>query len=92
MTEKRLDTKVYGKLFKIKDDTEITADSFLVLRAADNAVPAALTAYRTECEHIGADPDHLAAVDELIKRVDDWRAANPDKLKIPDTEPRELAQ
>lgn len=44
------------------------ADS-LLLCAKDAAVPAALAAYRDECERIGANPEHVQSVDLLRQRV-----------------------
>lgn len=84
-----LDGKFQGKVFRNLDGTEVPPDQFVVFLAKDNAFPATLAFYRQECERIGAGPEQLAAVDRLIQRVDAWRLANKDQLKIPDAEPGE---
>lgn len=88
----RLDGKVRleGRLIKNKDGKEIPEDEFIVFRPADNAVPRLLRGYRSICEALGASADQLAGIDGLIDRVDAWRAAHPDRCKVPDVEPGEI--
>lgn len=65
------------------------ATEWLAFRLYDNAVPATLRAYRAECERIGCGTDHLASVDKMIARVEEWRAAYPERCETPDIDPGE---
>jgi hypothetical protein len=49
----------------------------LILCAKDKAVPAALFAYKLECERIGANPEHVRSI------VKDYQAAV--ECRVPDT-------
>ena len=89
---KPLDSKVHGTLIRNKDGKEIPADEFIVFRPHDNAVLRMLDHYRGLCEHEGAAPEQLAAVDRLIGRVAHWRAQHPDRCKVADVEPSELRE
>lgn len=80
----KLDGKFHGTVFRHADQKVVPEDQWIVFLAKDNAFPATLKFYREECERIGAEPEQLAAVDRLINRVELWRMANPDKLKVPD--------
>lgn len=85
--------KVDGKFRAIvtkADGTEIDSDDIIVLRARDNATPSTLHHYRMECVLLGAEVEHIAAIDALIQRADAWRSQNPELCKIPDTVGREL--
>ena len=62
-----------------------TEESSVLFLAKDRALPAALRAYRKECERIGAEQPQLDAVDLLIQRVDQWQLEN--ETKIPDVDP-----
>jgi hypothetical protein len=86
----RLDSKVHGTLIKNKDGTEIPKDEFIVFRPHDNALLTTLKVYRLECEAIGADDEQLLAVDQLIRRVEEWRSLHPDRCKVADVQPGEL--
>lgn len=66
-----------------KNDFHSSEDSFLFL-AKDRAVPAALQAYREECERLGCGPEHLEAIDLLYDRVIEFQELRGSK--IPDTE------
>ncbi len=85
----RLDTKVTGRIFK-NNGQEVPPDEFIVFRPADNAVPDTLEFYYRKCMDLKADPAQLAAVMSLIDRVQAWREAHPDRLKVPDVAPGEL--
>lgn len=80
----KLDAKFYGEIRKVKDDSIVPDDQYVVFLAKDNAFAAILPEYRKLCEALHCDKEHLAAVDRMIIRLDAWRVANPDKLKRPD--------
>ena len=46
-----------------------TEKNAVVFVAKDKALPAALRAYKAECERIGADANHVTSVGLLIERV-----------------------
>ncbi len=64
-----------------------TEEDGLFLKAADPAVPAALRAYRAECEKVDVDHRQLVATDLLIERVEKYQRDNPDKVKVADVDP-----
>jgi hypothetical protein len=86
----RLDSKVHGTLVSNKNGVEIPEDEFIVFRAHDNALISTLTHYRHQLETLGAKQNQLLAVDDLISRVQYWRAGHPERCKVPDVEPGEL--
>lgn len=86
----KLDKKFYGEIRKVKDDSVVPEDEYVVFLTHDNVFAATLPKYREECQAQGADEEHMAAVDKLIKNVNEWRAANPDKLKTPDAKGEKL--
>lgn len=86
-----LDSKVHGRIFKNKDNTEIPPDEF-IFRPHDNCVPQMLEFYRAAIEIEGAKPEQMQAVDRLIERVRAWREANPKRCKVADVEPGELRE
>lgn len=86
-----LDGKFYGAIFRHKDNQIEPPDSWMVFVARDNALPATLRFYVEECERLGCEPIQIEAVGRLIRKVDEWRAANPDKIKKPDVDAGELA-
>jgi len=87
----RLDSKYRGTIIKNKDSTVIPQDEYIVFRPADNALPATLECYKEECLRVGAKNEQLEAVVALIERVRAWRAAHPERCKVPDVEPGELS-
>lgn len=84
-----LDGKFRGTVFRHADQTVVPSDEWVVFLASDNAFPATLRFYRMKCAEIGAEQEQLDAVDRLIARVDAWRAAHPEKIKLPDAAPGE---
>ena len=88
----KLDSKVHGIIIKNKDNTIIPQDEYVVFRPADNALPATLKFYGEECARLGAKPEQLSAVLDLIGRVADWRRTNPERCKVADVEPGELSR
>ena len=87
----KLDAKFYGEIHKVKDDSLLPEDEYVVFLAKDNAFPATVAFYRAECERLGADAEHLASVDRMIERLTKWRADNPHRLKVPDAKGEKLA-
>ena len=87
----KLDAKFYGDIHKVKDDSLLPEDEYVVFLAKDNAFPATVAFYRQECERLGADAEHLASVDRMIERLTKWRADNPHRLKVPDAKGEKLA-
>lgn len=86
-----LDGKFYGTIFRHRDNQIEAPDSWIVFVARDNALLPTLQFYKQECARIGCELEQIAAINTLIERVEKWRAANPDKLKLPDVERGELA-
>lgn len=86
----KLDGKCYGVLVKNKDGSIIPPDQWIVFLAKDNALPATLAFYRSECIRIGAAREQVEAVEALLERVGAWRRANHDKCKVPDVQAGEL--
>jgi hypothetical protein len=80
----KLDAKFYGNIRKAKDDSLVPDDEYVVFLAQDNAFANILPVYRKDCAALGCDHEQLKAVDDLIARVDRWRADHPDRLKRPD--------
>lgn len=86
----KLDAKFSGVIFKVKDGSIVPDDEYMVFLAKDNAFPATLSFYRDECIRIGADAEHIAAVERTMARLDLWRAANKTRLKVPDAKGERL--
>ena len=86
----KLDGKFFGIIHKNKDNSVVPPDQWVVFLAKDNAFPATLAFYREECKRLGAGPQQMAAVDDLITRVTEWRDNNRDLCKVPDVKDREL--
>lgn len=87
---KKLDLKFYGQICKVKDDTLVPPDEWMCFLTKDNAFALTLPFYRAKCEELGADAEQLAAVDLTIERLNAWRAANPERLKVPDAKGEKL--
>ena len=86
----KLDAKFSGVIFKVKDNSIVPDDEYMVFLAKDNAFPATLQYYRLKCEELGADAEHLAAVDRTLERLGTWRARNSHRLKVPDAKGEKL--
>lgn len=87
-----LDSKVHGRLFKNKDNTEIPPDEFIVFRPHDNVVPEMLDFYRKRCIEMGATKEQIKAIIALEDRVFAWRAQHPERCKVADVQPGELRE
>jgi hypothetical protein len=83
MAEK-LDAKFYGEIRKVKDDSIVPDDEYIVFLAKDNCVPAMLDYYYHRCSIEGADKEQLEAVIRMIDRVRAWRLVNAHRCKVPD--------
>lgn len=86
----KLDAKFSGVIFKVKDGTIVPDDQYMVFLTKDRAFLPTLKFYRAECERIGADEEHLAAVDRTIERAVIWRLHNAEKMKVPDAKGERL--
>jgi len=86
----KLDAKFYGEIRKVKDDSIVLDDEYVVFLAKDNAFAAILPDYRRLCEALHCDDEQLAAVDRLIQRVETWRASHFERLKRPDAKGEKL--
>jgi|SRR6478735_1926941 len=88
----KLDAKFYGEIRKAKDGTRVPHDEYVVFLAKDNAFALTLPVYREKCLLLGADAEQIAAVDAMIERLNGWRAAHPDRLKVPDAAGEQLLE
>lgn len=80
----KLDAKFYGDIRKVKDDSIVPEDEYVVFLAKDNAFAAILPLYRDKCIELGCDIEQIAAVQRMWERVEMWRARNKPRLKNPD--------
>lgn len=80
----KLDAKFEGTIRKVKDGSLVPDDEYVVFLAKDNAFAAVLPFYRYQCIQLGCDQEQVAAVDRMIVRLNEWRKANPSRLKNPD--------
>lgn len=84
ISKMKLDAKFYGEIRKVKDDSIVPEDEYVVFLAKDNAFFKVLPEYRAHCWAMGCDAEQLDAVDRMIKRAEHWRAQHPERLKNPD--------
>lgn len=77
--------KVQGSYITKMDGTLVTSDQWVVFLAKDNAVPETLQFYYHKCKAMGCDQTHLDGILQLMMRVQNWREANPNLCKVPDT-------
>lgn len=80
----KLDGKFKGTLLKVKNNTIVPEDEWVVFLAKDNAFAATLPTYLEHCIKMECDDAQIEAVKKLIERVTDWRKHNVNKLKKPD--------
>lgn len=86
----KLDAKFYGKIQKVKNDSIVPDDEYVVFLAKDNAFAETIYDYRDACARHGADQEQLDPVNRMIERLENWRAANPDRCKVPDAKGEKL--
>lgn len=89
-TVMKLDVKFYGEVRKVKDDSLVPDDEYVVFLAKDNAFAHTLPFYLNQCIEMGADAEQIAAVERMIERLQAWREANQDRLKVPDAKGEKL--
>lgn len=87
---KKLDAKFYGAICKVKDDSPVGDDEWVVFLAKDNAFHRVLPWYRDICVDLRCDQEQIDSLDRMIERVERWRKANPDKCKDPDAKGERL--
>ncbi len=80
----KLDAKFYGEIRKVKDDSVVPEEEYIVFLAKDNCFAAILPHYRRLCVEAHCDPEQIIALDLMILRVQAWRRAHSDRLKKPD--------
>lgn len=86
----KLDAKFYGEVRKVKDDSVVPDDEYVVFLAKDNAFAAILPIYFATCIALGCDQEQSDAVERMIDRVKAWRGAHPTRLKTPDAKGEKL--
>lgn len=73
-----------GELQKL-DGTAIPEDEPLIMfRGKDKLLPQMLRYYNQISRDAGATEPQLTTVQAKIREVEQWQAANPAKLKVPD--------
>lgn len=80
----KIDAKFYGEIRKVKDDSIVPDDQYVVFLVKDDAFAAVLPQYLAECIRLRADRAQIDATIAMIQRVQNWRADHPDRLKVPD--------
>lgn len=90
VSQKKMDAKFYGDVFKAKDDSRVPDDEYIVFLVKDNAFAAILPLYLHECIQQGADDEQIRSVQRMIGRVGNWRAQNLHRLKTPDAKGERL--
>ncbi len=65
-----------------------TEEEAVLFLARDTAFALTLPTYLENCKKVGAGEDQIKAVELLIERVANYRKANPDKIKVPDVDPK----
>lgn len=86
----KLDSKFYGDIRKVKDDSLVPEDQYIVFLTKDNAFAFVLPIYLQTCILMGCDQEHIDSVTRMIVRVKNWRSANSEMLKIPDAKGEKL--
>ena len=80
----KLDAKFFGEIRKVKDNSIVPDDEYMVFLAKDNAFPSTLQFYLEKCIELGCDAEHIGAVERTITRLKVWREEHVDRLKNPD--------
>ena len=62
---------------------EYTEENSFLMCAKDAAVPAALMAYRDECERLGANKEHIQSIELMLERVHAYQDLI--EKRVPDT-------
>lgn len=61
-------------------------EPIFVFRARDIHLPDVLDLYHTICKNSGSPERHLELINESMQQIMDWQNANPDKVRIPNSE------
>lgn len=80
----KIDQKYKGRITKRSDGTIVPEDEWIVFRAKDLALPAAMSAYIRKCEQLGCNKDFIQEFIKLKGRVVRFQISNPERCKIPD--------
>lgn len=86
----KLDAKAYGEIRKVKDDSIIPDDEYIVFQVKDAALLDTLRCYRDKCIELGSDHEQIEAVGRMIHRVMDWQWENSERVKVPDARGEKL--
>lgn len=82
----KLDKKFHGHIVKVKDNSIVPEDQYVVFLAKDNAFFATLPKYLENCINLGADKRQIELVNQMINNISIWREENKEKCKVPDAE------
>lgn len=76
----------YGEV-TVSKGSFLPGEPVFIIRAKDLLAPEALAAYVRACERADemVEPIHTADVREEFKLFVEWRIANPDQIKVPDS-------
>ena len=83
MKMEKIDQKYYGNVFK-NDGTPVPEDEWIVFRAKDLALPAAMDAYIEKCKRLDCDMEFIHEFTILKDRVRIFQLENQERCKIPD--------
>lgn len=86
----KLDAKFEGEIHKVKDGSIVPEDEYVVFLAKDNCFADVLPIYLAKCIKAECDDEHVDSVLRMIRRVRQWRASNPSRLKYPDAKGERL--
>jgi hypothetical protein len=79
-----------SKYPEIKELLEIPEDEpIFIIRAQDMTSTEALATYSRTARMVGADEHFLRGMADIMMDFADWRIANQDKIKVPDSPTRE---
>ena len=93
MPDAKLDKKFTGTIAKVKDATQghmgriVPPDEWVVFLAQDDAFggpDGAIYHYLQRVVALKADAEQVAATHRLVAAVETWRAAHPERCKVPD--------
>lgn len=91
----QIDDERKDKYLVLRRDATMPEWPWLVLGAADPAVPHAIRALADESEKLGMDPEYIADLRRLADRFDAWRlahaAGDPDAAPHRDDHPAVVA-
>lgn len=86
----KLDAKFYGEIRKVKNNTIVPEDQYVVFLIKDNAFWQAVQSYHSICVINGCDKEHCESVERMIERGRKWREENKHLCKWPDARGEKL--